>query len=263
MKISVITPSYNQARFLETTILSVLNQNYAELEYIIIDGGSDDRSIEIIKKYEKHLSYWVSEKDNGQSEAINKGFKRATGDIVGWINSDDFYAPGCFEKVVAAFEKDDTIGIIYGDNNVIDENGNFIRRYAVSNISLDRLLHGNPNVVQPGSFYKKSFLERTGLLDESLRYVMDYELWLRLLEMSQACHIPENLASFRWHRGSKTINHRVNFCYETLSVRKKYGIRKLCWQNRIVLYRLVRDKLALFGKCDLNNYFYLIKKLFR
>src|SRR5687768_13083798 len=103
-KISIITPSYNQGRFIEETILSVINQNYPNLEYIIIDGGSTDNTVEIIRKYEQHLAYWVSEKDGGQSEAINKGFKKATGDIVCWINSDDFFMPGALSKVADCFE---------------------------------------------------------------------------------------------------------------------------------------------------------------
>lgn len=244
MKISVVTPSFNQAQFLETTILSVLNQNYSDFEYIIIDGGSSDGSVEIIKKYEKHLAYWISEKDKGQSHAINKGFRKATGQILGWINSDDYYEVDCFRKVAEAFQQDENIGLVYGYNNLRDEYGNFLGVYAVLNISVNKLLRDNPNVVQPGSFYRKRILDLVGFLDEDLHYVMDFDLWVRLGQVSKICQIPEPLASFRWHTKSKTRSQRISFSLETLAVKNnKYGIKKICWQNRIVLYRLLRDKL--------------------
>lgn len=243
MKISVITPSFNQAQFLEKTILSVLNQRYSDFKYIIIDGGSIDGSVEIIRKYEKYLTYWVSEKDKGQSHAINKGFGLATGDIVGWINSDDYYEPDCFSSVVEAFKKDQNIGIVYGDNNLVDENNDFLGVYTVRGISVKKLLNGNPNVVQPGSFYRRLFLDTVGLLDESLHYVMDYELWLRLGQVSTIYRIPKVLANFRWHPKSKTKSQKISVCREALEIRKRYGIKKISWQNRIILYRLLRDKL--------------------
>ncbi|GAG62509.1 unnamed protein product [marine sediment metagenome] len=125
-RISVITPSYNQGRFLEKTILSVLNQNYPNLEYIIIDGGSTDESINIIKKYENYIDYWVSEKDRGQADALNKGFKKATGDIIGWQNSDDIYLPSVFLKIAELFKQNPKIDIIYGNRFDIDEDNNII-----------------------------------------------------------------------------------------------------------------------------------------
>ena len=249
MKISIITPSFNQAKYLEQTILSVIGQNYPELEYIIIDGGSKDGSVEIIKKYEKHLAYWVSERDAGQAAALNKGFNKATGDIAGWINSDDYLAPGCLTEIAAVFKKDETIGIAYGDNQLIDENGKPLMLYSVPNISYKELLHGIPDIVQPGSFYKKSVLDKAGLLDESLRYVMDYDLWLRIGHISRISYIPAVLAFFRVHRFSKTKAEGYAFPGEMIKVRKKYGVKALSWSNARIFYRMTFGRLMkkLFG----------------
>ena len=125
-KISIVTPSYNQAQFLERTILSVLNQNYPNLEYIIIDGSSTDESIDIIKRYEKYLNYWVSEKDRGQSHALNKGFYKARGDICGWLNADDLFLPDVFVKVIFAFKLSPNKKIVFGDYLNIDKNDNIL-----------------------------------------------------------------------------------------------------------------------------------------
>jgi len=130
-KISIVTPSFNQGQYIEETILSIVNQNYPNLEYIIIDGGSTDNTVEIIKKYEKHLAYWVSEKDKGQSEAINKGFRKATGDIVCWINSDDFFMPGSLLKVGERFAKDNSLDLLNGHCLLIDEHSNILSNHFI------------------------------------------------------------------------------------------------------------------------------------
>ena len=244
MKISVITPSYNQAKYLEKTILSVIGQNFSELEYIIIDGGSNDGSVEIIKKYEKYLAYWVSERDAGQAAAINKGLKKATGALVGWINSDDYLAPGCLTEIDAAFKKDETLGIAYGDIRFIDENDMQLRLYSLPGISYEELLNGNPDIAQQGSFYKKSVLDKIGLLDESLRYVMDYDLWLRIGKVSRITYINAVLAYFRLHRASKTKAEGFAFPSEIIKVREKYGVKLLSWSNRLILYRLIRTTVG-------------------
>jgi len=141
-KISIVTPSYNQAEFLERTILSVLNQNYPNLEYIIIDGGSTDGSVEIIKKYEKYLSYWVSEKDRGQAHALNKGFEKATGDLVGWQNSDDIYLPGAFRKVAEVYRNNPNYDVYFGNIYFIDEEDNIIRDLKFSPLRQELIKKG-------------------------------------------------------------------------------------------------------------------------
>lgn len=243
MKISVITPSFNQAAYLEKTIQSVLDQNHSNLEYIIIDGGSVDGSVDIIRKYEKNLAYWVSEKDKGQSDAINKGFRKATGDIVGWINSDDYLAPGMLQRIDKEFAKDENIGIVYGDVQFIDENDDYLRLYKVPKISYEGLLRGSPDIAQPGSFYRADALKKTGLLDETLRYVMDYDLWLRLGKVAKIQYVPGVLAYFRIHTVSKTKSEGFAFPVEILQVKERHGIKKMDWNNRIILYRLVRGQL--------------------
>jgi glycosyltransferase involved in cell wall biosynthesis len=214
------------------------------LEYIIIDGGSTDVSVDIIKKYEKYLDYWVSEKDKGQADAINKGFIRATGEFVGWLNSDDCYEPGCLFAIAEIFQKDHFIGIAYGDANVIDENDKIIGRYSLPGISYNGLMAGHEGIVQPGSFYNKRILHRVGLLDRSLKYVFDHDLWVRLAKISNVHYAPKILANFRLHASSKSTTQGRRFVHEILRVREeKYGINVFSWRNKIILYPIIRNSL--------------------
>ena len=200
-KISIITPSFNQGQYIEQTIDSVLSQNYPNLEYIIIDGGSTDNTVEIIKKYEKYLKYWVSEPDKGQSHAINKGFKMATGDIIAWLNSDDYYLPEAFEFVAKKFEQNPNIDIIYGD--VINFTDKKELYYKVKEFeSLDFL--SRISIHQPGVFWRRKLLDEVGLLDETLHYAMDYDLWMRLFFNYKSMKINKPFAKFRMHENSKT-----------------------------------------------------------
>ncbi len=180
MKISIVTPSFNQGQFLESTILSVLDQEYPDLEYIIIDGGSTDSSLDVIRKYTDRLSYWVSEPDEGQSHAINKGWSMATGDIVAWINADDVYCPGAFSCVANAFENNPDAVMVIGSGASYD-------------ITLSRqLLHKPPELdprrmietcgggpIQPAVFMKKKVFEEAGPLRQDLHYILDWEYWIR------------------------------------------------------------------------------------
>lgn len=205
MKISIITPSYNQVKYLEQTILSVLNQNYPNLEYIIIDGGSTDGSVEIIKKYEKQLSYWESEKDTGQSNAINKGFKKATGEIVAWLNSDDLYFPYTLNMVAKSHSENPRIDLIYGDVENFYPNGSsnlFIHKPFDLIDFLSRV-----SIHQPAVFWKRKILDEIGYLDESLHYLMDYDLWMRIFLNYKTLHISQPLAQFRVHSDSKTVKN--------------------------------------------------------
>ena len=154
-KISIVTPSYNQAQFLERTILSVLNQNYPNLEYIIIDGGSTDGSVEIIKKYEKYLAYWISEKDKGQAHAINKGFEKATGELVGWQNSDDIYLPNAFYKVVEIFREKPDYDVYFGNIYFIDESDSIIRDLRFVKFSSFSLIYEGTVLANQATFLKK------------------------------------------------------------------------------------------------------------
>lgn len=177
-KISVITPSYNQAQYLEETILSVLNQNYPNLEYIIIDGGSTDGSVEIIKKYEHRLAYWVSKKDNGQAEAINKGFEKATGDILCWLNSDDYFSEKTLELIS---NKIDTAKaeLIFGNVVRYRENENLFVTSEIQKNYKNQKLSIVDYIVQPSTFWTRKAWDRTGRLNTEFNYVFDWDWFLR------------------------------------------------------------------------------------
>ena len=180
LKISVITPSFNQGKFIEQTIQSVLNQNFPNFEHIIVDGGSTDGTIEILKKY-PHLK-WISEKDKGQSDALNKGFRLATGEIIAWINSDDWYEPDTFFAIGKFFEENQYKNIVMGDCNLVDENGKIFDRVINYERGFEELKNYRVSrsiPTQPAIFFKKKLLEEFGMLDIHLKYVMDYDLWMR------------------------------------------------------------------------------------
>lgn len=204
-KISIITPSFNQGQYLEETITSVLDQNYPALEYIIIDGGSTDSSQDIIKKYENRLSYSIIEKDTGQSNAINKGFRRATGDIIAWLNSDDMYFPDTLHTVASIFKNNPEVDLIYGDVEQFYENGR-TEYYAVKDFEpLDFL--SRVSIHQPSVFWRREILNEIGLLDETLHYLMDYDLWMRIFFNYKTLKVNKLLSRFRIHHQSKTNNN--------------------------------------------------------
>lgn len=204
-KISIVTPSYNQGKFLEETILSVITQNYPNLEYILIDGGSSDNSLDIIKKHEHSISYWISEKDKGQSEAINKGLQKATGDIVAWLNSDDLYTPNTLFNISKIFQENPDIDLIYGNvENFHSEKGSFVTN--VSEFKPSDFL-SRVSIHQPSVFWKRKVHHEIGYLDESLYYTMDYDLWARMFFRYKTKKINQVFSRFRIHSTSKTNNN--------------------------------------------------------
>ena len=212
IRIGIVTPSYNQANFLEQTIDSVLSQGYPHLEYVIIDGGSTDGSVDIIRRYEKHLSFWQSERDNGQSEAINKGLRTLNSDVWAYLNSDDIYLPGTFAKVAAEFE-DSSVAWVTGEARYVDESGASIKRltpvreWEVEEV-LEKLIY-RPVImaVQVSNFMRNSVLPKFGYFDESLHYCMDVEYGLRLLLAGMRPRVVDDvLAHARLHSASKTMN---------------------------------------------------------
>jgi len=229
-KISIVTPSFNQGQFLEETIRSVLLQGYPNLEYIIIDGGSTDSSVEIIKKYESWLVYWVSEKDGGQSEAINKGFERTTGDILAWINSDDIYLPKTFYRVsnVALNSSRPAwiVGTTFFFENDINQSKTFQPQYPMELLGVSPFwlnfvctkLSGI-SLPQPSSFWSRKILETVGPLNEQLHYAMDHELYGRIASFGfRPICINEPLAGFRLHKEQKSAETFLNFWLEELKV---------------------------------------------
>jgi glycosyltransferase involved in cell wall biosynthesis len=207
VKISIVTPSYNQAEFLETTISSVLSQGYPNLEYIIIDGGSTDGSVEIIKKYEKYVTYWISEKDQGQSDALNKGFRAATGEIVGWLNADDLYLSGCFNAIAEFFGTHPECDVVYGDYRWINEGGAVLqnRREIGFDLFVLKYLH-ILYIPTTATFFHRRVFDDRNFLDTAYRYAMDYDFFLRLaLKGYRFYHLKEMLADFRWHTMNKSL----------------------------------------------------------
>ena len=204
MLVSVITPSFNQARFLESTILSVLSQKGVDLEYIIVDGGSSDGSQDIIRRYADQLAWWVSEKDQGQTDAINKGFARARGDILAWLNSDDTYEPGAAAEAAAYLHVHPETGMVYGDAHFIDEDGKTIGKFPARQTNYRRLRQGYVHIPQQASFFRARLWRKVGPLDPSFYFAMDYDLWVRLAREAPLDHIPRTWASFRLHSAGKT-----------------------------------------------------------
>jgi glycosyltransferase involved in cell wall biosynthesis len=203
--VSIVTPSLNQVRFLEATIQSVLSQDYPRLEYIIIDGGSTDGSVEIISKYARRLQWWASENDRGQTDAINKGFAHANGQILAWLNSDDTYCPGAISAAVAAMEGCPNCGLIYGDANYIDEDGRVIGRFPAAPTDYGKLRQGYVHIPQQAAFFRADAWRGAGPLDASLYFAMDYDLWLRIARCSPVKYVRQTWANFRLHTAAKTI----------------------------------------------------------
>jgi glycosyltransferase involved in cell wall biosynthesis len=237
--VSIITPSFNQARYLESTIHSVLDQDYPNLEYIIVDGGSNDGSVEIIHKYSDRLAWWVSEKDRGQTDAINKGLARAKGEILAWLNSDDTYQPHAISEAVGFLLNRPELGLVYGDAHFIDENGRVIGCFPAAQTDYRRLRQGYVHIPQQASFWRADLWRKVGPLDPSFYFAMDYDLWVRLAALAPVQYTPRLWANFRLHTQGKTINADEQCWNEMLKVHfrdggtwlgvlpAKYGIRKI------------------------------------
>lgn len=202
--ITVVTPSYNQGRFIEETILSVLNQDYPRIEYLVIDGGSTDNTLEILRRYEDRLS-WVSETDRGQSHAINKGFRKAQGEILCWLNSDDTFEPGALRQVVNYFQLNPQVMMVYGEGNLIDEQGNFLSRFPYTCVfDLWALIYISDFILQPAAFFRAETLSKIGYVDENLHWCMDWDLWIRIGKHYRVDYLPYYLANARIYGSTKT-----------------------------------------------------------
>lgn len=212
-KISIVLPSLNQAKYIEKTILSVINQNYQNTELIIIDGGSEDETAGIIKKYEKHIAYWISEKDSGQSDALNKGFARATGSIFGWINSDDIYLPGTFRHAAEMFERYPDKTVLYGDWLSIRKDDRILRNnYAIS-VRTPRFPYENMESYNQSMFWRKEAHARFGRFDTELHRLMDIDLILALLineTPNRFIRSRRFLGAFRVHERQKTSAEKMD-----------------------------------------------------
>lgn len=225
-KITVITPSYNQAQFIEETIRSVLDQNYPSLEYIVMDGGSSDGTVDILRKYDHALAYWVSEKDRGQANAINKAFERASGDLIVWINSDDVLLPGSLQAYADAYQRDPS-AVILGDLVYFDGRG-VVGIVKQANVKFEGLVVPwleKTCWLQPGTAVPREVWKKAGPLDESYRFVFDREWGCRLFLIAPVVYLHRTVAKFRLHDQSKTVGEARDWLPEELHVTEKYLAR--------------------------------------
>ncbi len=277
--VSIVTPSYNHERYIEATMQSVLLQDYPNIEYIVVDGGSNDGTVDIIRKYalesdgllsknQKHtlmgtrasgihnhsITWWVSEKDKGQTDAINKGFARATGSILAWLNSDDTYEPGAVSAAVKYLQEHPEIGMVYGDCNFINESGRVIGKFNSAQTNYRLLRQGYAHIPQQTMFFRAELWKQVGPLDPSFYFAMDYDLWTRIAALSEIRYVPQTWANFRLHTSGKTIlsddrcwpemvrvHYRDGGSFFSVIV-AKYYIRKLIapiwnWRRRLMLTR--------------------------
>jgi GT2 family glycosyltransferase len=215
--VSVITPSFNQAKYLEETIHSVLEQDYPRLEYIVVDGGSSDGSVEIIRTYEDRLAWWVSEKDSGQGEAINKGLSHTNGHILAWLNSDDYYLPGTISAAVTAFEENPDAVLVYGNMFAVDENGEPLNFLRYEQLNLEDLLCFQI-IGQPAVFFRREALEKAGFLDSTYHFLLDHHLWLRIALWGKIVHMDETWAAARYHAQAKNRARAAEFGHEAFRI---------------------------------------------
>ena len=236
---SIVTPSLNQAKYIEHTIKSVLAQDYPNIEHIIVDGGSTDGTVKILKKY-KHLR-WISEKDNGQSDAINKGARMAKGKFIGWLNSDDLYYPHAVSTSIKALRAHPEAAMAYSDCDLIDGNGRVIDRMISRNYNEYLHLLWRNAIPQPTAFMRRNSFMKAGMLDTSMHYCMDWELWIRLGRVGKLIRINGCLAAFRLIRGTKTYSNTEGFKKEITAVCDRYGVPAIFWALRQDVKKMLFD----------------------
>lgn len=251
--VSIITPSYNQGHFLEETILSVLSQDYPNIEYIIVDGASKDDSVDVIRRYADRLGWWVSEKDKGHADALNKGFAHAKGEILAWLNSDDIYtSPQVVSEAVSFLQANPSVGMVYAGANLTEASGKVIGSFPARQTSYQAMLRGSVHIPQATTFFRADLYRQVGPLSLSLFFGFDYDLWVKLAKVSDVRYLPRTWANFRLHESGKSVVNDDR-CYPDMihvceretgrkftSLHLRYWLRKtfyarLPWRARIWL----------------------------
>jgi glycosyltransferase involved in cell wall biosynthesis len=264
-KITIVTPSFNQGSYLERCIQSVINQDYPNLEFIILDGGSLDNSVDIIKKYERYLTYWQSQADGGQATAIKEGFNRGKGEIYGWLNSDDIFCKNSLFKVAQAFNEHKEIGLLYGKSFLVNEKGQFLKALIPEQVDLKKLIYSASSIFQGSTFFSRKAYCDAGGINESYIFSMEYELFYKIAQSSKILYLPEFLACYRIHPLSKgqTISSigteelscilEENFQIRLDSV--KYKILNFYFQNRRRLRQLMLGELSFLNRSYYSEVF--------
>lgn len=242
--ISIITPSFNQAKWLEKCMLSVLNQTYTNFEYIVMDGGSTDGSIEIIEKYADKLTYWQSKPDGGQVNALNLGFNKAKGDIVAYLNADDILEPEAFEAVVRTYQVNPEYAIYYGKCKTIDAEGNLLEEGKGDQVRFDYLLKTGmlPHMFQPACFFNTIYLKREHFVDPTYLLAFDYDLILSLAQQKTTIFLNKDFASYRIHKDSKSSRLAKDAYKEKIAIQQKYSKGDfLLWQWRKLKFGIAKQ----------------------
>ncbi|NUQ37267.1 MAG: glycosyltransferase [Caldilineales bacterium] len=224
-RVSIITPSYNQGQFIEDTILSVLGQDYANIEHIVVDGGSDDGTIEILQRYDRQIR-WLSEPDHGQADAINKGLRMASGDILAYLNSDDTYLPGTISLVVSQFLAHPDTGLIYGDCQAINREGLPFGIIHGHPFDVSRMIQRGEFIPQQAAFWRREVVEKVGAFDVNLHFCMDHDFFIRAGCNFPGLYIPQVLANFRFHTLSKSSSQEERHWRENMAVSRRYGLSR-------------------------------------
>lgn len=271
MKISIVTPSFNSESFIEDNIRSVIEQDHNDFEHIVIDGASTDDTVKTLQKF-PHLE-WISESDKGQSDALNKGFQKATGDIIGWLNADDFYLPGTFEKIEKAFRENPDADVIYGNWSYVDERGNLIKRCQSAPYNRRAIIYYGPYIGSTALFFRRDVIEEATLLDLKFHFTMDWEWYARLGKLKKKfIYINEDLAGFRVHGDNASLKFRklsdmdkiflrAKQLAEGQSIKRFYGMRIARGENGSLLEDAVFRFLWWFYRIRImgSKFFLLLK----
>jgi len=264
-KISIVTPSYNQGEFIEETIRSVLLQSYPNLEYIVIDGGSNDNSVEIIKKYEPWLTYWISEPDRGQANAINKGFARATGEIFAWLNSDDFYLPEALQLIAERFGKERETGALVGIGHKVDKAKNIIYTPPRgSQLNFESFLNWRKShFMQPSCFFTREAWDTCGPLNESLNYCLDVDLWLKISQKFKFDKLDRVLSYATAHEQAKTTATKHQASVETWLLIMEYGAKEIARRELMELADSLVNAERKIQKLTLHPLYKLVSPIYK